>query len=424
MNYKYLLKIVVGAVLLLGGFFVCTNFSYAATTDNVHGWAWSDNIGWISFNCTDGGPAQSNVCGISNYGVHVASSTGTGIFSGYAWSDNIGWISFNPTDLLGCPSGSCQAEVDLVTGEVLGWAKALNSTGSDYGWISLRDIANGYNEVLINTTTGRFEDYGWGGGPNDEAVIGWVSFNCSDGGPSQSNICGTYDYYVEVDPSIFNGVPYVEDLSMAHSDFCSEPPSYLLGWTFRDDDAGAYETAYEVWIQNDSTLNSTTTLVSTYPPPLFYNGNTQEMPLSVRTSEDFNVFPLQITYGQSYSWSIRVQDNFPTWSVPIPGPGFTVEADYPDCSFDMDPLTPKISEEITFTDTSTAGTPAIPITDWSWDFGDGILSSTQHPTHTYYEVAPITVTLTITDSLLRSCTYERSFNVRPGRPEYIEVIPR
>jgi len=75
----------------------------AGTGDNVSGWAWSENIGWISFNNTTGG-------GGVNYGVNIGSD---GIFSGYAWSENIGWISFNQSELSGCPSGTCRAEVNL-----------------------------------------------------------------------------------------------------------------------------------------------------------------------------------------------------------------------------------------------------------------------------------------------------------------------
>ena len=58
----------------------------AASSDNISGYAWSNNVGWISLNCTN-----SNSCATSNYGVHVNPSTGN--FSGYAWNDNVGWIS-------------------------------------------------------------------------------------------------------------------------------------------------------------------------------------------------------------------------------------------------------------------------------------------------------------------------------------------
>ena len=32
-------------------------------------YAWSENIGWISFNCKTGGSGQSNICSTSNYRV-------------------------------------------------------------------------------------------------------------------------------------------------------------------------------------------------------------------------------------------------------------------------------------------------------------------------------------------------------------------
>ncbi len=52
--------------------------------------------------------------------------------------------------------------------------------------------------------------------------------------------------------------------------------------------------------------------------------------------------------------------------------------------------------ECTFTDTSTD--PDSPIVSWSWNFGDGGTSTTQHPTHTYAADGAYTVTLTVTDN--------------------------
>jgi len=65
----------------------------------VEGWAWDDNLGWISFYCPPGagatntGVACSNASYTGGYGVTI--DPDTGIFSGYAWGDNTGWISFN-----------------------------------------------------------------------------------------------------------------------------------------------------------------------------------------------------------------------------------------------------------------------------------------------------------------------------------------
>ncbi|MDD5031678.1 MAG: hypothetical protein PHR36_01380, partial [Patescibacteria group bacterium] len=59
----------------------------AASDNNVTGYAWSENIGWISFSCSN-----DNSCLTVDYGVAVDPATGN--ISGYAWSENIGWISF------------------------------------------------------------------------------------------------------------------------------------------------------------------------------------------------------------------------------------------------------------------------------------------------------------------------------------------
>ncbi len=145
-----------------------------AQTQTLSGWAWSDNVGWISFS----GPLYS-----------VAVNSGTGEFSGYAWSDNIGWISFNAADVGGCPSGSCAPNLNMATGVVTGWARACagtnngNCTGGSRtdgwdGWISLRGASPDYGVIVDGSTFG-----GWAWG---SAIIGWISFNSAPvtgGGP-------------------------------------------------------------------------------------------------------------------------------------------------------------------------------------------------------------------------------------------------
>lgn len=97
---------------------------------NVVGWAWSDNIGWLSFSCDN-----ENTCGGVDYGVDMDQD---GELSGYAWSSNIGWVTFNRNDLGGCSSPPCKAKVIPGTGEMTGWVKALSADGNGWdGWISL-----------------------------------------------------------------------------------------------------------------------------------------------------------------------------------------------------------------------------------------------------------------------------------------------
>ncbi|TSD03215.1 MAG: hypothetical protein Athens071416_276 [Parcubacteria group bacterium Athens0714_16] len=129
---------------------------------NLAGWAWSDNIGWISFSCSN-----TNSCNSVNYRVVVADN---GDISGYAWSDNIGWISFNQGDLSSCPSGACKAK--LSGNNLNGWAKAISA---DYfGWDGFIDLGqNGSTYgVSYNSGTKSFSGYAWG-----SDVVGWVKFS-------------------------------------------------------------------------------------------------------------------------------------------------------------------------------------------------------------------------------------------------------
>lgn len=139
-------------------------FAQASTSDNIVGYAWSDTIGWISFNCTN-----NNTCAISNYGVN---KNGDNTLTGYAWSDNIGWIKFG--NLSGFPNGNgTQAQNANVNGNNLkGWAKAIGADGNGWdGWIALSGAGPSYNVTLSGSA---FGGYAWG-----SDVLGWVSFDAS-----------------------------------------------------------------------------------------------------------------------------------------------------------------------------------------------------------------------------------------------------
>lgn len=139
----------------------------AASSDTVYDRAWSENIGWISFNCTN-----FNSCERVDYGVTVAPN---GRVSGRAWSEHIGWISFDQTS--GCPTAPCQAQRNPENGELTGWARACagtlkgNCSGPDAdgwdGWIHLRGPGYG---VAANGC--RWLGHAWG-----STVIGWISFH-------------------------------------------------------------------------------------------------------------------------------------------------------------------------------------------------------------------------------------------------------
>ncbi|MEA3344504.1 MAG: hypothetical protein U9Q16_02400 [Patescibacteria group bacterium] len=187
--------IIIFCVVSIFGFFDFAIFAAESVGSDydVSGYAYSENIGLLSFN-------SSNTGASINYGVSVDAETG--IFSGYAWSENIGWITFNQADLTGCPSGTCETRLDLDTYEVSGWARAYRAIapegeylGGWDGWIKL----NGSNYgVTLNTSVGppyEFEGWAYGGDDSDDtATIGWISFNCSNTGVCETP--GYLDYKV------------------------------------------------------------------------------------------------------------------------------------------------------------------------------------------------------------------------------------
>ena len=215
--------------LLIGflvlGFFIA-QIVIAGGNDNVSGWAWSENIGWISFNNTSGG-------GAIDYGVDI--DTSTGVFSGYAWSENIGWISFNEADLTGCPTSPCRAELNFSTNEVSGWAKALDIDS----WIRLRDTDYGVwrNDL---TLPNEFRDWAW-----SDIVIGWISFNCID-----RNICGTSDYKVVVALDSIDPAVDVFNINPVSPGWVSSTVAFDISWTVSDN-GGSYLSHIEVWRAND-----------------------------------------------------------------------------------------------------------------------------------------------------------------------------
>ena len=149
----------------------------------LSGYAWSENIGWISFNCKN-----NNSCGKVDYKVKVNENK---TLSGYAWSENIGWISFNASDLNGCPSAPCEARISDDNTKITGWARAIRpkipegqTLGGWEGWIKLSGSGYGLGITEItpspNSSVKKYQISGfvWGGGGNsrDSAVIGWTKF--------------------------------------------------------------------------------------------------------------------------------------------------------------------------------------------------------------------------------------------------------
>jgi len=132
----------------------------------MSGYAWSDNIGWISFNCTNPG----NNCATSNYGVHKDATTGN--LTGYAWSDNIGWIQFGGLSTFPTGPGTTAQNSQVVGTNLIGWARAVAGVGRTDGWDGWIALSGTGYGVTLNTTTNAFSNFAWG-----SDVVGWVSFS-------------------------------------------------------------------------------------------------------------------------------------------------------------------------------------------------------------------------------------------------------
>jgi hypothetical protein len=338
----------------------------AGSNDKVSGWAWSENIGWISFNCTN-----NNSCAAVNYGVTVDKN---GKLSGYAWSENIGWISFQEGDLAGCPTGgNGKAYLDINTYKITGWARILAykdpGAGGWDGWISL----NGANHQLyVNKDDNEFMDWSWG-----SDVIGWTSFNCKNQG-----ICPASNYKVIL--SNFPGKPSVKNLrSDDHNpaDYCgvTDYAPVRMRWEFVPAAEGMAQSAYRVEIYN----RDTGALVDkSCDPDEKCLGNSQ------------SYISTKVAYDKKYKWRIMVWDssnNVSDWSQysnfnTIPHP-------YPNPDFEWFPVKPSADELIQFCSV-VGGTCLNNKTtfydnkpdhrSWEWDFKDGTpFSSLANPTHSF-----------------------------------------
>jgi len=196
MKIKILFFLPIAAITI---FFLQTSPVDAGNNHNLAGYAWSENIGWISFNSLncdkngngrmDSGDGSIPDCPsmgtlVPDYGVNIDISTGA--FSGYGWSDRIGWITFDSAVYGASPSLPNSTTLDWSTGVITGWARATeackdnlwngtrctgsnpgNKAGNWDGWIKLKkmpgDLGSDYG-VTLNPSTGEFSGYAWGGG--------------------------------------------------------------------------------------------------------------------------------------------------------------------------------------------------------------------------------------------------------------------
>jgi len=128
---------------------------------HVEGWAWDNNLGWISMYCK-AGMNLGVACGAQPYGVTVSTTPASAAepytnvnLNGYAWGDNVGYMSFNCSDNASClvssygiqlipTAGSGQGFVDSVTaGAKYVWADSVQ-------WFDLSGVRFPWTNVPVN----------------------------------------------------------------------------------------------------------------------------------------------------------------------------------------------------------------------------------------------------------------------------------
>ena len=377
-KYFLILFIVIISVFSINGYYNLKNVQ-ADVDDNTSGYAWSENIGWISFKNTTGGG--------SNYGVNIDPSTGD--LSGYAWSENIGWISFNRSDTGNPPenpfkNGTPIAKHDKNSNGITGWMRVLASGDGWDGWIKF------YNTTLdIN---GDWHGWAW-----SDVVVGWISFNGSD--PDTSG-----DYKVG-SLGVVNQPPEASNLSITKGNYCSNPAHYF-SWTYSDFD-GDDEDKYEFQVfqkDNDSLIFSKTV----------ENPTTNDQVVSV---SDY------MTYNTTYYWKVNVHDDQDNSSGWITGSDFITEAhQYPLVNFSWLPTNPSQGEDAVFTDDSDCYDDDSNCDNWSWDFNEDSSedSSLQNPTTQFNSTEEKQVTLQVTDSDGYNCSVSKTVNIQLELPGWKE----
>ncbi len=178
-------KIIYTSIFIICAIVAVSSYTHpvgAVTNDtNLSGFAWSDGIGWISFNNLSDGSAQE-------YNVKLLSD---GTLSGWAWADSVGWIKFDPA-FTGVSGQGDNFGAKVNGTSVLGWARACSGTvnkdcasadrtdGWD-GWFKLTNVSL----IADATTRKKFQGYSWG-----SEVMGWINmfpnYPIQDGGSGGS----------------------------------------------------------------------------------------------------------------------------------------------------------------------------------------------------------------------------------------------
>lgn len=184
-------------------FFTFSNHASAAVRE-LTGYAWSDGIGWISFNCSN--HEKVKPCA---HPYSVTYDDATHLLNGFAWNDDLGWLRFENNTAPFPPNSpttwnTVATSARLLNNKTDGWARfctpggytgsllsqIFNSNtcvnpitnlinglklGGWDGWVSLfgntyGSVVNGSYTGTFNPATGELKGWWWGG----NEFVGWI----------------------------------------------------------------------------------------------------------------------------------------------------------------------------------------------------------------------------------------------------------
>ncbi len=337
----------------------------ASESQNVRGWAYSDNLGWISLNHTIDKNATD-----TDYGVNI-NRQGYIDVSSYAYLGQLGntgaseWITFDP-DVAGSPPSDAIGGGYLARardGKLSGWARAISACpwdaenkkctgagaapGSEWdGWIKLSGKAQNGDDYGVELADGSSEDvkifkgWAWAGDYG-----GWISFNCQDGGKNKENICADFDYGVE---TTFHEIakPFADNLQLAGGiDFCKREMSF--GWTYH---GSSNESKFEIWISEDPSVPDSASTIKISGSRNTLPEGTDEISVNMENADGKGTKIKLDTL--KYYWKVKVWDSEdPAQESDLSKQSaaeFATDTLYPDARFEIYPdyLTKEITTKL------------------------------------------------------------------------------
>lgn len=114
---------------------ICFYAVQANKNHKINGFAWSENLGWVSLNCYNDG--LLNKCASSDYGLDYDKASGE--VYGFAWAEHGGWLCFGKScvdaDQKIAPDGKAPTARIMDHGLLSGWANFV-ALGNK-GWMKL-----------------------------------------------------------------------------------------------------------------------------------------------------------------------------------------------------------------------------------------------------------------------------------------------